>query len=58
MENKVAVLAIVAENRDSAEQLNHILHEYGQYIIGRMGIPYRARGVNVISVYILTAPLQ
>lgn len=52
MENKIAVLAIVAENRDSAEQLNRILHEYGQYIVGRMGIPYLARSINVISVVV------
>lgn len=50
METRVAVIAIVVENEDSAMELNHILHEYGPYIIGRMGIPYRERGINVISV--------
>ena len=50
MESKVAVVAIVVENRDSAEELNAILHEYGEYIIGRMGIPYRKRNVSVISI--------
>lgn len=55
METKVAVVAIIVENRNSAEKLNAILHEYGEYIIGRMGVPYKAKGVNVISV-VLDAP--
>lgn len=50
METKVAVIAVIVENRNSAEELNAILHEYGEYIIGRMGIPYKAKGINVISV--------
>lgn len=50
METKVAVVAIIVENRNSAEKLNAILHEYGEYIIGRMGVPYKAKAVNVISV--------
>ncbi|MBE6452100.1 MAG: CopG family transcriptional regulator [Alphaproteobacteria bacterium] len=52
MENKVAVVAIIAENRDSAEEINAILHQFGDYIIGRMGIPYKAKKVNIISVAI------
>ncbi len=50
MENKVAILAIVVENMDSVDELNSILHEYAPYIIGRMGIPYRARKISIISV--------
>ena len=50
MDSRVAAIAIVVENTDSVEQLNGILHEYAQYIIGRMGVPYRERGVNVITV--------
>ena len=50
MENRVAVLAVIAEDFSSAEQINSILHEYRQYIIGRMGVPYRDKGVNIISV--------
>ncbi len=51
MENtRIAVVGIIVENPDSAEKLNSVLHEYGKYIIGRMGIPYRERGVNIISV--------
>jgi putative iron-only hydrogenase system regulator len=47
---RVALLGIVVENADSVEQLNQILHQYGSYIIGRMGIPYHKRQVNLISV--------
>ncbi len=47
---RIAVIGIIVEERDSVEQLNRILHEYSQYIIGRMGIPYRQRGVSIISV--------
>ena len=50
METRVAVIGIVLENYDSAEALNSILHEYGKYVIGRMGIPYRERHINVMSV--------
>lgn len=50
METRVAVMSIIVENNDVAEKLNAILHEYGNYIIGRMGIPYRKRQVNIISV--------
>lgn len=52
METRVAVVGIVVENTDSAEQINEILHEYSEYIIGRMGIPYRKRGVSIISVVV------
>ena len=43
METRVAVIGIIVENKDSVQELNAILHEYGEYIIGRMGVPYRAR---------------
>ncbi|MBO5447908.1 MAG: iron-only hydrogenase system regulator [Ruminococcus sp.] len=52
METRVAVIAIIAEGSRSAEKINSVLHEYGEYIIGRMGVPYRNRGVNIISVAI------
>ena len=55
MQTRVAVMGIVVENTDSVERLNTLLHEYGGYIIGRMGLPYRERGVNIISV-VLDAP--
>ena len=52
MENKAAVIAIIVENPDSVKSLNGILHEYAQYVIGRMGIPYPKRNINIISVAI------
>ena len=50
METRVAVMSIIVENQDSAEQINAILHDYGAFIIGRMGIPYRKRGISIISI--------
>lgn len=50
MENRVAVVAIIVKDGDSVAPLNALLHQYGQYIVGRMGVPYRERGVNIISV--------
>ncbi len=50
MDTRVAVIGIIVENKDAVQQLNAILHEYGEYIIGRMGVPHRARGISVISV--------
>lgn len=47
---RVAVMAIIVEDRESTETMNNILHEYGKYIIGRMGIPYREKGINIISI--------
>ena len=52
METRVAVIGIVVEDRRSSDALNDILHDYGSYIIGRMGVPYRARGISVISIAI------
>ena len=50
METRVAVMSIIVENPDSVERLNGILHEFGEYIIGRMGIPYRKRKISIISI--------
>ena len=55
METRVAVIAVIVENEDAVAELNALLHQYGMCIIGRMGVPYRARGVNIISV-VLDAP--
>lgn len=52
METRVAVMSIIVENSDSAQKLNEILHAYGKYIIGRMGIPYREKRINIISIAI------
>lgn len=50
MDSRVAVISIIVASGDAVERLNNILHTYGQYIIGRMGLPYRAKGVNIICV--------
>ncbi len=52
METRVAVMAIIVTCPDSVEDLNTLLHEYRNYIIGRMGIPYREKNINVMSVAI------
>lgn len=52
METRVAVISIIIENPESVQAMNELLHQYSAYIIGRMGIPYRARGINIISVAI------
>ena len=52
MDNRVAVISIIVEQEDAVAPLNDLLHQYGQYIIGRMGIPYRSRGINIICVAI------
>ena len=50
METRIALIGIIVENPDSVEQLNYLLHEYGSFIVGRMGIPYEKKNVNIISV--------
>lgn len=50
METRVAVMSIIVENGTSVEAINSLLHEYGDCIIGRMGLPYRKRGINIISI--------
>ncbi|WP_050697916.1 TM1266 family iron-only hydrogenase system putative regulator [Anaeromassilibacillus senegalensis] len=57
MEKRVALIGIVVEDLENTEELNHILHEFSEYIIGRMGIPYRDRGISIISVAI-DAPMN
>lgn len=52
METRVAVIGIIVENTEVTSRINEILSEYGDYIIGRMGIPYRERGINIISIAI------
>ena len=50
METRIAVISIIVEKPEAATALNDLLHQYSQYIIGRMGIPYRQRGISIISV--------
>ena len=52
METRVAVISIIVEQADSVQELNDILHEYSAYIIGRMGLPYRQKNINIISIAI------
>ncbi len=52
METRVAVIGIIVENKESVPALNKLLSEYGDYIIGRMGIPYKEKKINVISIVI------
>lgn len=55
METRVAILSIIVEDTESTEELNRIIHDYSRYVVGRMGIPYRERGINIISL-VLDAP--
>ena len=56
-EKRIAVLSVIVEKRESSEQLNSYLSAYGEYIVGRMGIPYREKGVSVLCI-ILDAPVS
>ena len=57
METRVALIGIIVENSDSVEKMNALLHEYGSWIIGRMGVPYRQKGISIISV-VIDAPMD
>ena len=50
METRVAVIGIIVEDLSSIEELNRILHDYGEIIIGRMGLPYKEKHINIISI--------
>ena len=50
METRVAVISIIVEDPESVQAVNELLHQYSEYIIGRMGIPYRTRGISIISI--------
>lgn len=52
MENRISVISIIVEEMESTAVINSLLHEYGQYIVGRMGIPYREKDVSIICVVI------
>lgn len=56
-ETRVALVGIIVEDREAASRINGLLHEYGNHIIGRMGIPYREKGMNIISI-VLDAPQE
>jgi len=57
METRVAVISIIVENPEQTPALNDLLHEYADFIVGRLGIPYRTRGVNIICI-VMDAPLN
>lgn len=57
METRVAVISIIVTEPEKVEMLNDLLHEYSGFIIGRMGIPYREKGINIISIAI-DAPMD
>ncbi len=50
MKTRVALMSVIVENKDSASQLNELLHRYGDFVVGRMGIPYPKRGIHIISI--------
>ncbi|MBQ0028017.1 MAG: iron-only hydrogenase system regulator [Lachnospiraceae bacterium] len=54
-ETRIALIGIIVENKDSVERLNAILHDNAEYIVGRMGLPLKEKGINVISV-VMDAP--
>ncbi|MDX9871038.1 MAG: iron-only hydrogenase system regulator [Clostridia bacterium] len=52
MDKRIGIIGIVVENLEAAEQINAVLHEYAGLIVGRMGLPYRERGVSIISLIV------
>ncbi len=55
MESRIAIIGIIINNIDSSEEINRILHDHNQYIVGRMGIPYKERNLSVMSI-VMDAP--
>ena len=52
MDTRIALIGIIVEDLSSTEKINGILHEYAEYIVGRMGIPYRSRNIAIISIIV------
>ena len=57
MDGKIAVVAIIVSKIEAVERINSVLHDFGDYIIGRLGLPYKKKGVNVISI-VMDAPTE
>ena len=57
MDTRVALISIIVENNEVIDDINRFLHEAGKYIIGRMGIPYREKGINIISIAFGSQPI-
>lgn len=55
MDNRIAVISIIVEDTSVASDVNNLLHDFGKYIVGRMGIPYKERGISVICI-VMDAP--
>ncbi len=55
METRVAVISIILENSKPVEEVNKLISDYSDYVVGRMGIPYKKRGISIISV-VMDAP--
>lgn len=55
METRIAVLSIIVEDKEQTAQFNDMIHEYSEYVVGRMGIPYREKGISIISL-VMDAP--
>ena len=51
-ENRIALIGIIVEDPSAAEQVNRILHEFAEYIVGRMGVPYKQRNISIVSIVI------
>lgn len=55
MESRISIISIIIEDTDVSAEVNELLHVFGKYIVGRMGIPYRDRGVSIICI-VMDAP--
>ena len=56
-DNRIAVVSILIADRSVSEKVNGFLSEYGEWVLGRMGIPYKEKGVSVLSV-VMDAPVE
>ena len=56
-ETRIAVIGVIVEDKEAVGKVNQLLHEYGEFIIGRMGLPYERKAVNIISV-VVDAPVD
>ncbi len=56
-ETRIAVIGIIIEDRKQAGAVNSLLHQYGEYVIGRLGLPYEKKGVHIISI-VVDAPMD
>ena len=57
MESKIAVVAIIVSDKNAVSRINELLHNFGEYVIGRLGLPYKEKNVNVISI-VMDAPQE